>query len=157
MNNETRKYKHKLNFYYNLLIIYMLFLVMYVLVRGEFSNEKFSILFKDPILYIVLIFILYFLFMLIMNVLKAKVLLFNGDKIILKNRFGQRELDKSEILFVKFSRERKRNKEDKSHIRIVKLKLKDRKRMLRIRVSEFNNENELIGEFKNISRGLSKK
>ena len=135
----------------------MLFLVMYVLVRGEFSNEKFSILFKDPILYIVLIFILYFLFMLIMNVLKAKVLLFNGDKIILKNRFGQRELDKSEILFVKFSRERKRNKEDKSHIRIVKLKLKDRKRMLRIRVSEFNNENELIGEFKNISRGLSKK
>jgi len=155
MSEPVRKYKQKLDFYYNLLIIYLVFLVFYVVIRGEFSEEKFSILIKDPILYIVLLFLLFFIMVLLGNVIRAKVLIFESDKIILKNRFGQRELDKSEIILVRFLRERKRFKEDKSPIRIVKLKLKNRKRFLRIRVSEFNNEKELINEFKNISRGTS--
>jgi hypothetical protein len=129
--------------------------VAYVLIRGEFSNEKFVILFKDPIIYIILMFIFFFLIVLISNAVKSKTLIFNVDKIVLKNRFGQRELNKSEILFVKFSRERKRRSEEKSQIRLVKLKLKNRKRQLRIRLSEFNNEKELINEFKNITKEIS--
>ena len=155
MINEERKYKSRLDFYYNSLIIYLLFFVAYVLIRGEFSNEKFVILFKDPIIYIILMFIFFFLIVLISNAVKSKTLIFNGDKIVLKNRFGQRELNKSEILFVKFSRERKRRSEEKSQIRLVKLKLKNRKRLLRIRLSEFNNEKELINEFKSITKEIS--
>jgi hypothetical protein len=155
MINVERKYKSRLDFYYNSLIIYLLFFVAYVLIRGEFSNEKFVILFKDPIIYIILMFIFFFLIALISNAVKSKTLIFNGDKIVLKNRFGQRELNKSEILFVKFSRERKRRSEEKSQIRLVKLKLKNRKRQLRIRLSEFNNEKELINEFKNITKEIS--
>jgi hypothetical protein len=134
-----------------------LFLVFYVLIRGEFSNEKFTFIFKDPILFIVIIFILFFLFVLAANYIRAKKLIFDNEKIILKNRFGQRELIKSDIIFVRYSRERKRFREDKSQIRIVKLKLKNRKRLLRIRLSEFNNEKELINEFRNIARELSGK
>lgn len=157
MINEERKYKSRLDFYYNSLIIYFIFLVLYVLIRGEFSNEKFSILFKDPIIYIILMFIFFFLIMLISNTVKARTLIFRDDKIILKNRFGQRELYKSEILFVKFSGERKRRSDEKSQIRLVKLKLINRKRLLRIRLSEYNNEKELINEFKNISKEVSGK
>ena len=157
MEDKIRTYKQRLDFYYNSLIIYLLFLVFYVLIRGEFSKEKFTVIFKDPILYIVIIFILFFLFVLILNYVRAKKLVFDNGKIILKNRFGQRELTKSEIIFVKFSRERKRFKEDKSHIRIVKLKLLNRKRLLRIRLSEFNNEKDLINEFKHISKEVAAK
>jgi len=157
MEDKIRTYKQRLDFYYNSLIIYLLFLVFYVLIRGEFSKEKFTVIFKDPILYIVIIFILFFLVVLILNYVRAKKLIFDNGKIILKNRFGQRELTKSEIIFVKFSRERKRFKEDKSHIRIVKLKLLNRKRLLRIRLSEFNNEKDLINEFKHISKEVAAK
>jgi hypothetical protein len=96
----------------------------------------------------------FLLIALISNAIRNKTLVFTADKIILKNRFGQRELSKSEILFVRFSRERKRRSEDKSRIRIVKLRLLNRKRLLRIRLSEFNNENELINEFKTIARDI---
>ncbi|HEY5124312.1 MAG TPA: hypothetical protein VIK14_11305 [Ignavibacteria bacterium] len=154
MINEERKYKSRLDFYYNSLIIYLLFFVLYVLIRGEFSNEKFSILFKDPIIYIIMMFIFFFLIILISNAVKARTLIFKEDKIILKNRFGQRELNKSEILFVRFSGERKRRSEEKSQIRIVKLKLLNRKRLLRIRLSEYNNERELINEFRSIAKEI---
>ena len=157
MEDKIRTYKQRLDFYYNSLIIYLLFLVFYVLIRGEFSSERFILLFKDPILFIVIIFILFFLFVLATNYIRAKKLIFDNGKIILKNRFGQRELIKSDIIFVRYSRERKRFREDKSQIRTVKLKLKNRKRLLRIRLSEFNNEKELINEFRNIARELSGK
>jgi len=155
MTKEERKYKSRLDFYYNSLIIYFIFFVAYTLIRGEFSREKFSILLNDPIIYVIIIFMIFLLLALISNAIRAKTLIFTADKIILKNRFGQRELNKSEILLVKFSRERKRRSEDKSLIRIVKLKLISRKRLLRIRVSEFNNENELINEFKTIARDIT--
>ena len=157
MEDKIRTYKQRLDFNYNSLIIYLLFLVFYVLIRGEFSSERFILLFKDPILFIVIIFILFFLFVLATNYIRAKKLIFDNGKIILKNRFGQRELIKSDIIFVRYSRERKRFREDKSQIRTVKLKLKNRKRLLRIRLSEFNNEKELINEFRNIARELSGK
>ena len=157
MKAEERKYKSRLDFYYNSLIIYFIFFVAYTLIRGEFSREKFSILLNDPIIYVILIFMIFLLLVLISNAIRAKTLIFTADKIILKNRFGQRELNKSEILLVKFSRERKRRSEDKSLIRIVKLRLLNRKRLLRIRLSEFNNEKELINEFKNIAREITSK
>ncbi len=157
MTTEERKYKSRLDFYYNSLIIYFIFFVAYTLIRGEFSREKFSILLNDPIIYIIISFMVFLLLALISNAIRGKTLIFTADKIILKNRFGQRELSISEILFVRFSRERKRRSEDKSRIRIVKLRLLNRKRLLRIRLSEFNNEKELINEFKNIAREIPAK
>ena len=87
--------------------------------------------------------------------MRGRQIIFEETKIIFKNRFGQREIQNSEILQVRFSREKKRMKEEKSESRIVKLKLADRRRFLRIKLSDFNNEKELMYEFKNISKKLS--
>ena len=77
--------------------------------------------------------------------------------IIFRNRFGEREVGYNEILNVRFSREKRISREERSEVRIVKLKLKDRKRFLRIRLNDFQNEAELIEEFKNISRKMHNK
>jgi hypothetical protein len=121
MNERT--YKYRLDFYYISLLIYLTTLILYVLVRGSFSNEKFQVVVQDPIIYIISIFILFFTAILISNYVRARYLVFDDRKITLKNRFGQRELPYNEIVGIKFSREKKEGRLEKSNIRLVKLKL----------------------------------
>ena len=155
MNERT--YKYRLDFYYISLLIYLTTLILYVLVRGSFSNEKFQVVVKDPIIYIISIFILFFTAILISNYVRARYLVFDDRKITLKNRFGQRELPYNEIVGIKFSREKKEGRLEKSNIRLVKLKLANRKRLLRIRLSDFQNETKLISEFQQIIKGHQNK
>ena len=149
---EKRIYKYRLDFYYKSLIVYLLFFIVYVAIKGNFFEEKFEIVFQDPIIYICLLFILFFLFVLVTNTIRAREIVFEGNKIIIKNRFGQREILINEIIAIKFSRRKKYKREDKSQVRIAKLKLKNRKRYLRIRLNDFDDTHELMNEFRNISK-----
>ncbi len=151
---EKRIYKYRLDFYYKSLIVYLLFFIIYIVIKGNFFEEKFEVVFQDPIIYICVLFILFFFFVLIMHAVKAKEIIFEGDKIIMRNRFGQREIKFSEIIAVRLSRKRRRRDEDESTVRIAKLKLMNRKRYLRIRLSEFYDTQKLMNEFRNISKML---
>ena len=152
---SKRVYKYNLDFYYKSLAIYLITLIIYILIKGKFFQERFEIVVRNPIIYIISIFIIFYLILLVINALRGRQIIFEETKIIFKNRFGQREIQNSEILQVRFSREKKRMKEEKSESRIVKLKLADRRRFLRIKLRDFNNEKELMYEFKNISKKLS--
>ena len=149
---EKRIYKYRLDFYYKSLIVYFLFFIVYVAIKGNFFEEKFEIVFQDPIIYICMLFILFFLFVLVINTVRAREIIFEGNKIIIKNRFGQREILINEIIAIRFSRRKKYKREDKSQVRIAKLKLKNRKRYLRIRLNDFDDTHELMNEFRNISK-----
>ncbi len=92
--------------------------------------------------------------MLISNALFAREIIIGESGIIFKNRFGQREVKISEIIGIRFSREKKRLNEEKSEVRIVKMKLQKRKRLMRIRLNDFQDEKELAGEFRQISKKI---
>jgi hypothetical protein len=149
---DRRVYKYRLDFYYKSLIVYLLFFIIYVVIKGNFFEEKFEIIFQDPIIYISILFILFFLFVLLTNAIKAREIIFDRNKIIMRNRFGQREIMINEIISVKFSRTKKYRRDDISHVRIAKIKLKNRKRYLRIRLNDFYDTHELMNEFKSISK-----
>lgn len=154
---DGRTFKYKLDFYYKSVIVYMLFLIIYVVINGEFFAKQFTDLYKDPIIYISLIFILYTLFILLKNMIRAKEIIFEDDKFIIKNRFGQRAVLFSDILMIKFSREKKYGNYRKGNISRVRMKLKNRNRLLRIRLSEFWDEKKLMQEFKNVAKLTSTK
>ena len=153
---EKRIYKYRLDFYYKSLIVYFLFFIVYVAIKGNFFEEKFEIVFQDPIIYICMLFILFFLFVLVINTVRAREIIFEENKIIIKNRFGQREILINEIIAIKFSRRKQYRREDRSQVRIAKLKLKNRKRYLRIRLNDFNDTRELMHEFRNILKLIMK-
>jgi hypothetical protein len=155
MNEKV--YKTKLEFYYRSLVIYLLTLVVYILIKGKFFQERFEVVFKDPIIYVISIFIIYFVIVLITNSVSAKKLVFDEKDLTIRNRFGQRRIGIKDIVGVRFSRPKRKSKEDSSNVRIVKLKLLNRRRQLRIRVNDFENEKELEAEFRNISRKLTSK
>lgn len=154
---NERVYKYKLDFYYKSLIIYLITLIIYILIKGRFFQERFEIVVRDPIIYIITIFIGFFLIVLIANAIRAREIVINDSKIIFKNRFGQREVMINDIMHLSFSREKRRAAEERSDVRMVKLKLKNRKRLLRIRLNDFQDERDLVNEFKAISKNLTYK
>ena len=153
---QTRKYKARLDFYYKLLEIYLLFLFVYSVIKGSFVSGEFSLTFHDPIIYMTVLFTSVAVIAWLTALVKGKEIEFFSDRFIMKKRFGSREIQNSEVLSVKFSREKKRFREEKSEIRRVRIKLKDRRRLLRIRVTEFYDEKKLINEFKNLSKSTGK-
>ncbi|MFZ4589698.1 MAG: hypothetical protein ACOYN6_01775 [Ignavibacteria bacterium] len=149
---QNRIYKARLDFYYKLIVIYFMFLALYVIMRGSFGAKEFTIVFHDPIIYITGLFILYSVMVLIVNAVRGKEIEFLQDRLIIKNRFGKREITFAEVINIRYSRERKRRTEVKSSVRRVAIKLKDRKKVLRIRLSEFYDERKLLSEFQKISK-----
>jgi len=154
---DGRIFKYRLDFYYKSVIVYMLFLIIYVMINGVFLAKQFSDLYRDPIIYISILFVLYTLFILVKNAVRAKEIIFLDDKFIIKNRFGHREILFSDILNIRFSREKKYGSTRKGTIRRVRTKLKDTKRFLRIRLSEFQEEKKLMNEYKNLARFIHAK
>ena len=152
---SERIFKYKLDFYYKSLAIYLLTLVIYILIKGKFFQERFEVVFRDPIIYVITLFIVYYVVLLAVNAVSAREIIFGEKAIILRNRFGERMIMLSEILGVKFSRTRSRGRENISYSRIVKLRLLNRRRLLRIKVSDFGNERQLESEFRSISKKLT--
>jgi hypothetical protein len=149
---QNRTFKARLDFYYKLIVIYFIFFALYVIMRGSFGANEFTIVFHDPIIYITGLFILYTLLVLLVNAVRGKEIEFLPDRFIIKNRFGKREIIFSEIINIRYSRERKRYKDGRSNVRRVGIKLKDRKKILRIRLSEFYDERKLLSEFQKIPK-----
>lgn len=141
---EDKIHKHRLDFYYQSLVIYLLFFAGYVILRGS-TSVSFKVLYDDPIFYILIIFISIFLVIVVINIIRSPMIILKDDRIILKNRFGQRQILFSEIMNIKIGKKR-RMSEDKPY-RIIKLKLTNRRRQLRIRANDFERGGELIREF----------
>lgn len=146
---EEKVHKHRMDFYYQSLVIYLLFFAAYVLIKGT-MGESFRSLYNDPIFYILILFIAIFLFIVVINIIRAPMIILKSDRIVLKNRFGSREVLFTDVVNVKIGRRRKADEE--TTYRIIKLKLKHRRKLLRIRANDFERGSELIREFLKIKQ-----
>lgn len=146
---QEKIHKHRMDFYYQSLVIYLLFFAAYVLIRGT-VGESFKALYNDPIFYILILFIIIFLFLVVLNIIRSPMIILKSDRITFRNRFGERDVLFSDILNVKIGRRRKR--EEEMTYRIIKLKLKNRRKQLRIRANDFERGGELINEFLKIKQ-----
>ena len=134
-----------MDIYYQTLVLYLVFFFLYALIKGKFFEEKFELVFNDPIIYILIIFIPIVFLTVLINFIRGRQIILKKDRIVLKNRFGSREILHNEIITIKIGRTRRRS-EDMPY-RIIKLKLRNRRKQLRIRANDFERGPELIREF----------
>ena len=146
---EEKIHKYRLDFYYQSLVIYLIFFALYVLIRGS-VEKNFRMIFDDPIFYILIIFIAIFLVVVVLNIIRSPMIILKDDRIILKNRFGGREILFSDIVNVRIGR--KRRSQEEPYYRIIKLKLKQRRRQFRIKANDFERGGELIKDFLKIKQ-----
>jgi hypothetical protein len=139
------KFKYNMSFYYQSTIIYFIVFAAYLIIRGEFVENSYTLITKDPIIYLLAAIVAISLFALIFNLYRDKYIEFSDDGINFCDKFKSKLIHKNEIAEIKLSKDRRYPKT--KILRFIILKLKSRKRPIIVRPSDYENENELVKKF----------
>jgi hypothetical protein len=142
-----------MSFYYQSTIIYFVVFLLYLIIRGEFIEDSFKLVTKDPIIYFLGIIVLISLLSLLYNLYKNKHLQIAEDGIHFIDRFKQRSFLYTEMESVKISKARTERIGNKP-FRLIRIKLNNRRRLLIIRPYDYEKQNELINRFEQIGKRI---
>jgi hypothetical protein len=142
------KFKYNMSFYYQSTIIYFVVFALYLLIRGEFVEETFTLLTKDPIIYLLGIIVIISLISLLYNLYKNKYLEISFDTVSFVTRFGEKKIPLNQIERIKISKKRERLQN--RAFRFIRIKLKNRRRSMIIRPYDYENEDLLIKRFEEL-------
>ncbi len=149
MEDSEKVFTYKLDFYYQQALIYLVTLILYAGVRGSFIENEFTVVFRDPIVYIIIIFVIFSFVVLILNRIRNRKLVVTGDKLIFRNKFREREVRLPDIEWMHIGRER--GVKTAGRFQMIVFKVKGRRRLFRIRVGRYEREKELIAEMQKIA------
>lgn len=151
MNQASNQhvFKYKLDFYYQQVLIYCATLLLYVLIRGSFVEDRFSLIYRDPILYIILFFVGMAVVVLILNRWRDRRLIITDNAIIFSTRKRQREIPIREIEWMHIGKERL--VQTAGRFQMIVFKLKNRRRVFRIRVGRYERDRELVAAMEAIA------
>ncbi len=72
MPDQVKTFKYKLDFYYQSTLIYLVTLILYGGIRGSLVEKKFSYVLDDPLMYVIVFFVLMSLVVLILTSAKRR-------------------------------------------------------------------------------------
>jgi hypothetical protein len=152
--NMVRSFKYNLSFYYQSTIIYFIAFVLYVIIRGEFIEDSFTLITKDPIIYFFGIIVLISIFSLLWNAYKNKHLEVTESSIVFKTRMKIREIPLENIETIKISRDR--GTLQTKAFRLIRIKIKNRRRLVIIRPYDYENEGLLLKKFQELELKINR-
>ncbi len=152
MQNE---FKYKLDFYYQQALIYLLTLILYAGVKGTFFENNFTLVFGDPILYVIVFFVFIAFITLFLNRIRDRKLIVNEKEIVFQHRFNKRVISISDVEWIHIGKER--SVQTAGRFQIVNIKTKHRRRVYRIRLGRYEREKELLQLIEQISVKVPKR
>ncbi len=152
--NGAKVFKYKLDFYYQQSLLYLITLLLYAGIRGTFNFDRLPSLEADPILYIIILFVVISFVVLMLNRTRDRKLIMAPDKIIFYHKFHEREIILSDIEWFHIGRERRVQTAGISQM--IVFKVKSRRRLFRIRIGRYEHEKELIQEMNRIAQLVPK-
>ncbi len=156
-NSEKKKriFKYNMSFYYQSTIIYFVVFGLYIIIRGEFVENSFKLITKDPIIYFFGMIVLISLVSLLYNLYKNKYMQITDEEISFFSRFKSKSFSIKDIIQVKIGRPKRREKN--RAFRLVRIKIANRKRPIIIRPYDYENQAELVAEFQKLKEELERK
>ena len=145
-----KHFKRRFEFYYQSVAVYALALLVYAVIRGTFAEGEFRIVFRDPIVYAFVVVLLYSVVILVFNMLHQRDVVVTDDSIILGNRFDIKTIMMSEIEEIRVGRAKRMKV--RGSFRVIRIKLKDQRRTVRINPVHFHEEKDMIETFKSLSQ-----
>jgi hypothetical protein len=149
-----KEFKYKLDFYYQQTLIYLSALVLYAGIRGSFIENQFSFVFKDPIVFIFMVFFFISLVTLFLNIFRNRKLILYDDKIVFHSRSQAREVQITDIEWMHIGRER--SVQTAGRFQLVIFKVLGRRWAYRIRVGRYERDRELVAEMESIAEKVPK-
>lgn len=153
MENKTKEapykaFKYKLDFYYQQSLLYLITLMIYAGVRGTFDFDKLPDLSADPLLYIIILFVIISFVVLFLNRARDRRLLVGTDRIIFHNKYREQEIMLSDIEWMHIGRERRVQTSGISQVMVFKSK--SRRRLFRVRIGRYEHDKDLLQEMHRI-------
>lgn len=145
----SKVFKYKLDFYYQQSLLYLLTLLLYGGIRGTIAFERLPSLEADPMLYIIVLFVIISFVVLMLNRARDRKLIITEDTIMFHHKFNDRSIAISDIEWLHIGRERSVQTAGRSQV--VVFKVKDRRRWFRVRIGRYEHEKELIQEMQRIA------
>jgi len=145
MDNKNN-FKYNMSFYYQSTIIYFVAFVIYLVIRGQFIEDSYTLVTKDPIIYFFGIIVMVSLLSLLFNLYKNKHLHIADTEIQFIDRFQKRSFPFKEMESIKISKFKTARLSNKA-FRLIRIKLNNRRRLLVIRPYDYENQNELLARF----------
>ncbi len=142
-------FPYKLDFYYQQAIMYLITLIVYIVIRGTFADERFVFVYHDPIVIIMLFFVLIAFSMIVINRIRNRRIVVEENAIKFVNRFKEWVLSVDDIEWMHITKERK--VETAGKLQAVIIKRKGRKRLMRIRVGRYEQPEDFIKAMRDIA------
>lgn len=149
------EFKYKLDFYYQQALIYLLTLILYIGVKGTFVENNFTLVFHDPIIFIIAFFVLVAFGTLLLNRIRDRKLILTDTEVVFQHRFGKRSIPVKEIEWIHIGKERQVQTAGRSQVIVIKTK--HRRRAFRIRLGRYERERELLKLVETMSHGVPKR
>ena len=150
----AKVFRYKLDFHYQQALLYLVTLIFYAGVRGTFDFDRLPSLVEDPILYIIMLFVVISFVVLFLNKARDRKLIITEDRLVFHHKFHEREIPFTEIEWFHIGRERAVQTAGRSQV--IVFKIKDRRRLFRIRVGRYEHEKDLIAEMQRIAAQVPK-
>lgn len=144
-----KEFKYKLDFYYQQTLIYLATLVLYAGIRGTVVEGQFTFVYHDPLVYIIILFFIVSLVGLILNRLRNRRLVIADDAIIFRSRDRERRIAVRDIEWMHVGRER--FVQTAGRFQLILIKVRERKRVYRIRAGRYERDHELVAEMERIA------
>jgi hypothetical protein len=152
---QEKVFKYKLDFYYQSALIYLVTLILYGGIRGNFVEKKFEYVLTDPLMYVIVFFVVMSIVTLVLNYIRNRQLVIAGNAIIFRNRWRERRVDIGDIEWIHIGREA--GVKTSGRFQMIMFKLRKRRRIVRVRVGRYEREKELIVEMHRIAEHLPKR
>jgi len=151
---DWKIFKYNMSFYYQSTIIYIAVFVLYILIRGEFIEDSFILITKDPIIYFFAIIVFISVVSLLYNLYKNRHLEISDNAISFINRFKTKTFKYEDMIRIKISRNKKQSK--RNPLRLIRIKLKNRRRLVVVRPSDYENADDLLKVFDDLRIRIEK-
>lgn len=149
-----KAFKYRLDFYYQQAILYLVTLLAYSGVRGTVTWDRLPTLMADPVLYIIIVFVLISIAGLMLSMIRNRTLIMGADRMVFRQRYSDREIQFDHIEWMYIGRERLVQTAGK--FQVVVFKIKDRRRLFRIRIGRYERDMELLQEMQRLSAKVPK-
>ena len=152
---QERTFKYKLDFYYQSALIYLITMVLYGGIRGSFVEAKFEYVLNDPLMYVIIIFVLVALVTLVINKLRNRRLIITDEAIVFSHRWAEHRIPVADIEWMHIGREAL--VQTAGRFQVVVFKLKEKRRIYRVRIGRYEHDRALWGEMGRIAQRVPRR
>jgi hypothetical protein len=155
MDETPVTFRYKLDFYYQSALIYLVTLILYGGIRGNFVERKFEYVLGDPLMYVIILFVLVSLVVLVLARIRNRRLIISRDEIVLASRWHERRLPVAEMEWLHIGREA--HVQTSGRFQVIVFKMKGQRRLIRIRVGRYERGRELVQQMQRLAQRVPRR